>query len=261
MHGKRGARGVLRSGGERAGSPEVGAPSMTSPLLCLASRRLTPGFPDPELALEQPEGLLALGGDLSTARLLGAYRLGIFPWFEEGQPILWWSPDPRCVFFPDRFAPSRSLRRTIRQARFEISWDRDFAGVITACSEPREIGGSTWLNAAMIEAYLGLHRHGHAHSVEAWQAGRLVGGLYGVAIGQVFFGESMFTRVTDASKVCLYHLMRCLTAWGYRLTDCQVRSPHLMRLGATLMARREFLTVLERLCRAAICTNAWNDAP
>ncbi len=237
---------------------------MTSPLLCLASRRLTPSFPDPELALEQ--GLLALGGDLGMESLLTAYRLGIFPWFEEGQPILWWSPDPRCVFFPEDFAPSRSLRRTIRRREFEITLDRDFEGVITACSEPRETGPretgtGTWLNAAMIEAYVGLHHHGHAHSVEAFQAGRLVGGLYGVAIGQVFFGESMFTRVTDASKVCLFHLMRCLTAWGYRLIDGQVCSPYLMRLGATLLPRREFLALIERLCASTVDTSAWKDLP
>ena len=243
---------------------------MTSPLLCLSSRRLTPGFPDPALALEQPEGLLALGGDLSTERLLSAYRLGIFPWYEEGQPILWWSPDPRCVFYPERFAPSRSLKRTLRHGAFEITLDRDFARVIRACSEPRgplyehgvgQHGEGTWLNEAMIEAYVGLHHHGHAHSIEAWQEERLVGGLYGVAIGQVFFGESMFSRITDASKVCLFHLMRYLTAWGYRLTDCQVRSDHLARLGATLVSRREFLARIERLCASDVSASAWKDTP
>jgi leucyl/phenylalanyl-tRNA--protein transferase len=232
---------------------------MASPILCVSSRRLGYGFPDPEQAL--PEGLLALGGDLGSERLLGAYRRGIFPWYEDGQPILWWSPDPRCVFYPERFAPSRSLKRRIQSGTFGITVDRDFAGVIRACSQPRAPDAGTWLCAAMIEAYVRLHRQGHAHSVEAWQDGRLAGGLYGVAIGRVFFGESMFTRSTDASKVCLAHLMRRLSASGYRLVDCQIESPHLARLGATPIPRREFLGLIERWCGSSADPGAWGDPP
>ena len=165
-------------------------------------------FPDVELALTEPDGLLAIGGDLTAARLLGAYRQGIFPWYGQGQPILWWSPDPRLVLFADELRISRSLRRTLRKGRFEVTMDRDFTGVISACAGPREGADGTWITRAMQAAYIRLHESGHAHSVECRLDGELAGGLYGVSIGRVFFGESMFARTNDASKVAFVWLVR-----------------------------------------------------
>ena len=178
-------------------------------------------FPDVELAEREPDGLLAVGGDLEPARLINAYHRGIFPWYSKGQPILWWAPDPRTVLFPERLKVSRSLRKTLRKGWFEVSVDQAFADVVEACGAPRKGEDGTWILPDMMRAYLRLHRGGWAHSVEVWQADRLVGGLYGVALGQVFFGESMFSRVSDASKVALTHLADRLQAWGYRLVDCQ----------------------------------------
>ncbi len=205
-------------------------------------------FPDVSLALREPDGLLALGGDLSPERLLGAYRRGIFPWYSEGQPILWWSPDPRVVLFPEHLRVSRSLRRTLRRAPFEIRLDTAFGDVIDACAAPRADGQGTWITEEMNRAYRRLHTLGHAHCAEAWSEGRLVGGLYGVAVGRVFFGESMFSRVTDASKVAFVHLVRQLQAWGFALIDCQVDSAHLRSLGAETLARAEFTEYLDRYC-------------
>ncbi|MEO6696524.1 MAG: leucyl/phenylalanyl-tRNA--protein transferase, partial [Gammaproteobacteria bacterium] len=171
-------------------------------------------FPDVNLALREPDGLLALGGDLSPERLLAAYRKGIFPWYNEGQPILWWSPDPRAVLFPSRVKISRSLRKTLRQGRYRITLDQAFRSVIEGCAAPRNGVPGTWISRAMMEAYTELHERGYAHSVEAWRDGQLVGGLYGVALGRVFFGESMFSRSPDASKVALASLARQLAVWG-----------------------------------------------
>lgn len=203
-----------------------------------------PIFPPPELA--EPDGLLAIGGDLSTERLLAAYRQGIFPWYEAGGPILWWSPDPRLVLLPSELHVSRRLRRTIRQGRFETRYDTAFESVIRACAEvrrPHEDG--TWITPEMRDAYLRLHRSGHAHCMEAWREGRLVGGIYGVRVGRCFCGESMFHHETDASKVALVALVERLRAEGVELLDCQVSSPHLISLGAREIPRSEFLRRLE----------------
>lgn len=198
-------------------------------------------FPPVERA--SPEGLLAVGGDLRPERLLEAYRHGIFPWYSNDQPILWWSPDPRAVLFPDKLHVSRSLEKTIRRGHFTVTLDTCFRDVMTQCSGPRPQypEGGTWITPAMIEAYTRLHELGFAHSIETWKEGNLVGGLYGVAIGGAFFGESMFSRVTNASKVALVLLIRQLRAWGFQIFDCQQASPHVMRLGAEEIPRRDFL--------------------
>ena len=203
-------------------------------------------FPDIESALVEPNGLLAIGGDLSPERLLCAYRQGIFPWYSEGQPILWWSPDPRVVLFPSRLKISKSLHKLLKQNPFEITLDRDFAAVVEGCAGPRPDQDGTWINSAMIEAYLRLHRLGHAHSVECWREGSLAGGLYGVAVGGVFFGESMFSAVSNASKVALAHLCGV----GFELIDCQIPNAHLHRLGAELVPRKAFSALLARCCVA-----------
>jgi len=203
-------------------------------------------FPRPEHALHEPNGLLAIGGDLRPKRLLAAYRRGIFPWYNEDQPLLWWSPDPRAVFFPERFHCSRSLRRTLRRADFSLRVDTDFRQVIRACAAPRAAQTGTWITPEMIEAYCDLHSLGYAHSVEIWQDARLVGGVYGVAIGRVFFGESMFSKVTDASKAALY----ALCGMGFGMIDCQMATPHLSRLGALELPRTDFLALLGHWVRA-----------
>ena len=203
-------------------------------------------FPDIESALIEPNGLLAIGGDLSPARLLCAYRRGIFPWYSEGQPILWWSPDPRAVLFPRRLHRSRSLYKVIRQGRFQLTRDRAFEEVMAGCAEPRPGQEGTWITAGMMDAYAELHRMGFAHSVECWRNGRLAGGIYGVAIGRVFFGESMFSRESNASKVALAEIC----ALGFELIDCQIPNPHLDRLGAEMIPRREFAALVERWCAA-----------
>ncbi|MFW5825345.1 MAG: leucyl/phenylalanyl-tRNA--protein transferase [Marinobacter sp.] len=200
-------------------------------------------FPPADEALDEPDGLLALGGDLAPERLLYAYRHGIFPWFSDEQPILWWSPNPRCVLFPDEVHVSRSLRRTLNQSRFRITTDKAFRRVIRLCGSTRPEG--TWITDDMEQAYVELHRQGHAHSVEAWnQRDELVGGLYGLAIGRCFFGESMFSLETNASKVVLVHLCGQLLRSGFRIMDCQVESPHLLRMGARAVPRTDFLSIL-----------------
>ncbi|HSF67094.1 MAG TPA: leucyl/phenylalanyl-tRNA--protein transferase [Nitrospiraceae bacterium] len=198
-------------------------------------------FPPVELA--SPEGLLAVGGDLRPERLLEAYRHGIFPWYSENQPILWWSLDPRTVLFPDKLHISRSLKRSLRPGLFSVTLDTCFRDVMQHCAEPRSqySDGGTWITREMFEAYTHLHELGYAHSVETWREGQLVGGLYGVALGGVFFAESMFTRVSDASKVALVWLVRQLKAWGFHLMDCQQSTPHIKMLGAEDIPRREFL--------------------
>lgn len=203
-------------------------------------------FPSPHLALSRPNGLVAIGGNLSKRRLLAAYSRGIFPWFEEDQPALWWSPDPRGVLYPDALHVSRSLRKRLRNGGFEITLDNAFEDVITACAAPRGRETGTWITKDMHDAYCHLHERGIAHSVEVWQHMRLVGGLYGVSLGHAFFGESMFSRATDASKVALVMLARQLQAWGFHFIDCQILSPHLATLGAVERPRALFLDELER---------------
>ena len=215
-------------------------------------------FPNVELALREPDGLLAVGADLSEDRLLLAYRSGVFPWYGPGQPILWWSPDPRLVLFPNRLRVTRSLAKTIRKATFSITLDQAFDAVISACAEPRPGQAGTWITPEMMSAYRGLHAAGYAHSVECWQEGKLVGGLYGVAIGRIFFGESMFARSSDASKVAFVGLTRQLARWGFPLIDCQVHTTHLASLGAETIPRREFIRTLEHACRQPPPNNPWH---
>jgi len=197
-------------------------------------------FPPLEQALDEPEGLLAAGGDLSPARLLAAYRRGIFPWYSAGQPLLWWSPNPREVLEPGEFKCSRSLAKTLRNRGFEVSFDRDFAAVVEACARRREHSSGTWITPEMHAAYCELHTRGHAHSVEVRLAEKLVGGLYGVLIGRVFFGESMFSHERDASKAALARLVERGVVAGLTLIDCQLPTPHLRSLGSKSMDRSEF---------------------
>ena len=205
-------------------------------------------FPDVSLALRDPDGLLAIGGNLEPDTLLNAYRRGIFPWYNRGQPILWWSPDPRCVLEPDQVRVSRSLARTLRRKTFNVSFNQAFAAVVRGCSAPRSGQAGTWITPGMAAAYNKLHNLGHALSCECWQEGELAGGLYGVVIGKVFFGESMFSRNTDASKVALVHLAQMLHKRQFRVIDCQVHSRHLESLGAKSMPRDDFINVLRHYC-------------
>ena len=204
-------------------------------------------FPPVEKALRNPSGLLCAGADLSVKRLLAAYGNGIFPWYSDDQPILWWSPDPRMVLFCDELKVSRSLAKNLRNKGFETRIDSAFAMVIKACAEPRKGDPGTWISAAMQAAYVALHRAGHAHSFETWRDGRLVGGLYGVAIGRAFFGESMFSRETDASKVALVALVEELRGRGCPMIDCQQRTPLLASMGGREIPRRQFLRHLAAL--------------
>lgn len=212
-------------------------------------------FPPLHRALRDPNGLLAAGGDLSPERLVAAYRHGCFPWYEEGQPILWWSPDPRMVVPPAQVRASRSLRKVIRQGRFTVTLNRDFPAVIRACAAPRDYARGTWITSAIEHAYLELHRRGIAHSVEAWQGDELVGGLYGIAIGQLFFGESMFSRVTDASKVAFVTLAQHLQGADFALIDCQMHTRHLESLGAREISRAEFVQYLDQYLDAPAGAN------
>lgn len=208
-------------------------------------------FPPASEALEEPAGLLAAGGDLSPQRLVAAYRRGIFPWYSPGQPLLWWCPDPREVLIPTEFRRSRSLAKRERRGDLEVHIDRDFAAVIAACALPRaRDGGGTWITSEMAQAYVALHRQGLAHSVETWRAGQLVGGLYGVRLGAVFFGESMFSRETDGSKIALSGLVHRCAALGIALIDCQMPSEHLRSLGSQPLPRNEFLERLATLVDA-----------
>lgn len=196
-------------------------------------------FPPPELA--EKDGLLAIGGDLSPARLLVAYKSGIFPWYSPGTPLLWWSPAPRCILEPARLIISKRLARTIRKKVFRVTVDTAFGRVIGACADtPRKGGQGTWITPEMIAAYTLLHTMGYAHSVECWQEGELAGGLYGIALGRIFFGESMFAAVSDASKVALASLVGLLRKWNFDLIDCQIKNDHLLRLGAREISRAEF---------------------
>lgn len=204
-------------------------------------------FPPLSLALRDPDGLLAAGGDLSEQRLITAYAQGIFPWYSEGEPILWWSPDPRCVLYPDQLHISRSLRKTLRKAQYRITLDHAFADVMRACAAPRDDEAGTWITAEMFQAYCHLHQKGWAHSVELWCDDELVGGLYGIGLGRVFFGESMFSRVRDGSKIAFAWFVEQLKVWGYALVDCQVRSEHLVSLGAKEIPRDIFVQALGNL--------------
>ncbi len=217
-------------------------------------------FPNPANALQDPNGLLAMGGCLSPQRLLTAYRQGIFPWYNPGEPILWWSPNPRLVLFPDQLHISRSLKKTIRKQDFEISYDTDFNAVIHACATPRDEEGGTWITEEMIAAYCRLHSLGIAHSVEARVDQQLVGGLYGLAIGKVFFGESMFSYQSNASKTAFVHLVQDLLHCGFQLIDCQVHTDHLISLGAVEINRQAFNTYLAEFCCLSSDKTPWVTA-
>jgi leucyl/phenylalanyl-tRNA--protein transferase len=220
---------------------------------------LAPGqdFPPLAQALSDPAGLLVAGGDLSPARLIAAYRQGIFPWYNAGDPILWWSPDPRMVLLPDELRVPRSLAKLMRRQPYEIRVDSAFRAVMTACAQPRAGQAGTWINADIIDAYTQLHALGVAHSVEAWQDGVLVGGLYGIALGRAFYGESMFARAPDASKIAFVHLVRQLQRWQFGMIDCQMNTAHLARFGAREIPRADFIARLESLVNLAAVPTPW----
>jgi leucyl/phenylalanyl-tRNA--protein transferase len=225
---------------------------------------LHPGSRDlrfPPVESATPEGLLAVGGDLSSARLVEAYRHGIFPWYNPGEPILWWSPDPRAVLYPPKLKISRSLHKTLRRGQFQVTFDNTFREVMLACAAPRAQypGGGTWITDDMVAAYCALHEQGIAHSVEVWHERQLAGGLYGVALGRVFFGESMFTRITDASKVALAVLARSLHARQFALIDCQLPSAHLNSLGAESVPRARFLSELDAALKLPGWPGHWTN--
>ena len=218
-------------------------------------------FPPVETALAEPNGLLCAGLDLSPARILDAYRHGIFPWFNPGEPVLWWSPDPRMVLVPAEVKVARSLRQRIRRGGYEIRVDTHFREVMLACAEPREGQSGTWISRPMLEAYSRLHELGYAHSVETWMDGELAGGLYGMAIGRMFYGESMFSRRTDASKLALVHLCRQLKAWGFGLIDCQMETAHLASMGAKPIPRHDFIREMQRLLELEPVPSPWRFEP
>jgi leucyl/phenylalanyl-tRNA--protein transferase len=214
-------------------------------------------FPPVDSALTEPNGLLAAGGGLSPDRLLDAYAHGIFPWSAEDEPVLWWSPNPRMVLFLKEFHVSRSLRRRLRRGEFRITADRAFVNVMLGCAQPRPDADSTWITRDMIRAYTELWRLGYAHSIEAWQGDELVGGLYGVAIGRMFFGESMFTRRPDSSKAAIAYLARQLDRWGFTMIDCQMSTPHLASLGAREIPRDDFLARMHALSAGPSVPGPW----
>ena len=215
-------------------------------------------FPSVNTALAEPNGLLCVGADLAPQTIIAAYSRGIFPWFSDNQPILWWSPDPRMVLFPAEFKVSKSLAKTVNRKLFEIRFDSAFAEVISACSEPRQQGGGTWIVPEMQVAYAQLHTLGVAHSIESWRDGKLVGGLYGLALGRMFFGESMFARETDASKVALVALVDKLKRDGFELIDCQQETGHLASFGARPIARDNFVQRLKELINSNQINSAWH---
>lgn len=216
-----------------------------------------PAFPPVERALIDPNGLLAAGGELTEDWLLTAYRHGIFPWFGDEEPILWWSPDPRMVLIPAEIRVRRSLRKVLRRRHFEVRVDTAFAEVMAACAAPRAGAGGTWITPRMQAAYCHMHELGYAHSVECWREDELVGGLYGIALGRAFFGESMFSRVTDGSKVALAHLARILEQRDFAVIDCQMTTPHLLSMGAREIARSTFAAGLERWTREGNPPGKW----
>jgi leucyl/phenylalanyl-tRNA--protein transferase len=214
-------------------------------------------FPATETALTDPDGLLAAGGCLSSQRIINAYKQGIFPWYSPGEPILWWSPNPRLVLFPKKLYISRSLKKTIRKGNFKITFDQAFSQTMQYCAAPRDDETGTWITEEMYLAYTQLHQQGIAHSFEAWLDEELVGGVYGIAIGQVFFGESMFHKKTDASKVAFCCLLQHLAEWGYQLIDCQVHTSHLSSLGAEKIERDIFSKLLKKYCSIQPNEKAW----
>jgi leucyl/phenylalanyl-tRNA--protein transferase len=215
-------------------------------------------FPSPQLA---EEGLLAVGGDLSRKRLLLAYRMGIFPWYSKYEPILWWSPDPRLVLYPGELRVSKSLQKTIKKDLFKVTMDQAFEVVINACAHSRTSADEgTWIVEEMVDAYCDLHESGFAHSVEAWQEDRLAGGLYGVSLGRCFFGESMFTHISNASKVAFVALVKHLQALNFDLIDCQVSTPHLLRFGAREIPRARYLNELKKSLKPATLKGRWSLA-
>lgn len=218
-------------------------------------------FPDVAQALTEPDGLLAAGGDLSVARLLAAYTRGIFPWFEDGQPVLWWSPDPRCVLWPGQFHVARRLRQQLRNSDAELRFNTAFDAVVRACAGKRRSQQGTWITDDMRVAYERLHHEGWAHSVEIWDEQGLAGGLYGLCIGKVFFGESMFSARPNTSKIALLGLTRHMLSAGLELLDCQVASPHLLTLGAEFMPRDEFSACLEAACDPPRPHDGWPAEP
>ena len=220
---------------------------------------LHPGEPFPPVttALVEPNGLLAAGGDLSVARLVDAYQQGIFPWFNPGQPLLWWSPDPRMALVPGELKVSRSLGKVLRNREYEVRADTSFRAVMRACAQPRPEQGGTWISDEMIAAYGELHERGIAHSIETWIGGELAGGLYGVALGRMFYGESMFTRVADASKIALVHLARQLARWQFGMIDCQMHTAHLASLGAREIPRAAFMRKLHKLVNCPAMPGRW----
>ena len=215
-------------------------------------------FPPVHRALDDPNGLLAAGGGLGVTRLLDAYARGIFPWFNDGDPVLWWCPDPRTVLPTDAVHISRSLRRRLRRRDYEITMDRAFDEVIRACAEPRRDDGGTWLIPQMMRAYQRLHETGAAHSIEVWMKGKLAGGLYGVALGRMFYGESMFSRQTDGSKIAIVAVAAQLARWRFPLIDCQMPTAHLATLGATAIPRRSFVRAVERLVKEPPMPSPWH---
>lgn len=216
-------------------------------------------FPPVENALDEPNGLLAVGGDLSPERLLSAYHCGIFPWFNPGDPILWWCPDPRTVIYPDQFHISRSLIKALRKEIYRVTFDNCFEDVMRACAAPRTYANETWITEDIIQGYTALHKRGYAHSVEVWQGNQLVGGLYGVALGKIFFGESMFSRADNASKFGFAHLVRQLRQWNFKLIDCQIANDHLFSLGATEIPRQDFKEMLVKFAHSPnIYSKPWS---
>jgi leucyl/phenylalanyl-tRNA--protein transferase len=214
-------------------------------------------FPSPHLAMRDPNGLLAIGGDLSVTRLIRAYSQGIFPWYNPDEPILWWSPDPRAVLMPDSMKVSKSLSKSLRRGDYAVTLDTAYRQVLDACAGPRMRSRGTWLGSDMRDAYQDLHKRGYSHTVEVWRDGVLIGGLYGVALGRAFFGESMFSHATDASKIALYWLCEQLKAWSFHLLDCQVASDHLRTLGAIDISRERFLNLLRPAVTQPGRTGAW----
>ena len=219
-------------------------------------------FPSAESALKDPEGLVAAGGDLKAPRLLRAYHEGLFPWYEEDQPILWWSPNPRGVLYPRDFIAHKSLLRSLKKSHWKISYDQSFLEVMKACAEPRSNSRGTWITTDMIEAYTHLHKLNYAHSIEVHNdSGELIGGVYGISIGTIFFGESMFSRVTNASKVALLYLSAYLDSWGYNIIDTQLPSAHLASLGGSEMRRDKYLQLLTEFTALSTHDNAWKAPP
>ena len=217
-------------------------------LYLVKNKKMAVDFPDITDALKNPNGLLAIGGDLDETRLLNAYQKGIFPWFNEGQPILWWTPNPRCILKPNKIHISHSLKRCLRKNKFQITYNKNFANVISQCSINRNKDNDTWLTPDMKKAFINLHKSGYAHSVECWHNKELVGGLYGIAMGKIFFGESMFSRMSNTSKITLVHLAKRLEEMNFQLIDCQISSKHLQTLGAELITRNQFTKFLKDFC-------------